>query len=123
MDLFAPELCAARWTLQYYNQSHPALQMNEHNPLTVPIYIQKVRVPEEKDKYKAAASITKEINTLVSTMTTGEYTFYMEKLKVLKTQIITPGIENDVMENGHLLEGNIYYSAIKQINYLSITSF
>lgn len=106
IDLFAPELCAPRWTSQYYNKSHPALQMNEHNPVTVPIYVHTVRVPEEKDKYKATASITKEINALVSTMATGEYTFYLEKLKSLKTQIISPAIEIDFAETGHTFQGN-----------------
>lgn len=90
MELFAPELCAPRWTAQYYNTSHPALQMNVHIPVTVPIYVQKVRIPEEKDRYRAAASITKEINTLVSTMATGQYTFFLEKLKNFKNQIHTP---------------------------------
>lgn len=94
MDLFAPELCAPRWTARYYNASHPALQMHARIPASVPIYVQKARIPEEKDRYKAAASITKEINSLVSTMATGQYTFFMEKLKNFKT-----GIQNPITEH------------------------
>lgn len=105
IDVFAPELCERRWTKQYYSKSHPALQMNENIPVAVPIYVHKIRVPEEKDKFKAAASVTKEINSLVSTMTTGEYTFYMEKLKSLKAQIIRPEIGNTT-EHEEPLQGN-----------------
>lgn len=102
IQLFAPELCAPRWTTPYYNASHPALQMNVPIPATVPIYIQKVCVPEERDRYKAAASITREINSLVSTMATGEFTFYIERLKAFKNKIVAPTSENEVADEGGL---------------------
>lgn len=109
MEMFSPEICAPRWRAQYYNASHPALQMNTPIPATVPIYIQKVRVPEEKDRYKAAASVTKEINTLVSHMATGEYTFFMEQLKNFKKRIVNPSIETQAMtESGLSFQGNFY---------------
>ncbi|KAJ6639316.1 hypothetical protein Bhyg_12060, partial [Pseudolycoriella hygida] len=48
------------------------------------------RAPEEKDRYKATASVTKEITLLVSALTTGEYTFYLDQLRNLKNQIMAP---------------------------------
>lgn len=102
MNVFAPEICATRWTKHYYNASHPALQMNENIPAATPIYIRKIRAPEEKDKYKAAASLTKDINSLISTMVTGEYTFFLDKLKDLKKQIVgsTNSVENSENSQG-----------------------
>lgn len=104
MNLFAPELCATRWTKHYYNASHPALQMNENIPPATPMYIRKIRAPEEKDKYKTAASLTKDINSLVSTMVTGEYTYFLEKINDLRKEIIgtTPGIANSDENCDHL---------------------
>ncbi len=104
LNIFAPEICARRWTKHYYNASHPALQANEIIPPQIPIFVQKIRAPEEKDKFKSAASVTKDINSLISSMVTGEYTYYIEKLKELRKEIVgpTPGIVNSDENSDHL---------------------
>lgn len=86
MDLFAPSLCALRWTKRYYFDSHPAL--NSTNSLTSsPISFAKVKVPEEISKFKSAAKVTKEINSLMSTLSTGQYTLFMDKLTSFRKEI------------------------------------
>lgn len=104
MNVFAPEICATRWTKHYYNASHPALQTNKNIPPQIPIFVQKIRAPEEKDKFKSAASLTKNINSLIASMVTGEYTYYIEKLKELRKEIVgpTPGIVNSDENSDHL---------------------
>lgn len=87
IDLFAPELCDPRWTRKYYRNSHPELTMNEEVPTVAPIYVQQVRTPAEKDKYKASAAITKDINSLVTSMAASEFNFALEKLKRLRDDL------------------------------------
>lgn len=110
LDLFAPEICAIRWTKRYYNASHPALTTNEEIPMVVPMYVQQIRVPVEKDKYKAVATLTKDINSLVSTMATPEFTFHMERLSNYKNRISgNPPRNNENIE----IQGKISKSFIK----------
>lgn len=85
-DLFAPELCARRWHRSYYYESHPAL--NSVTPLGgTTITYSRTTVPEEIDKYRNTAKVTKEINALMSTLTTGQFTFFMSKLNSFRGEI------------------------------------
>lgn len=104
LNVFEPELCAKRWTKHYYNASHPALQTNEIIPPQTPMFVQKIRAPEEKDKFKNAAAVTKDINSLIASMATGEYTYYIAKLKQLRKEIVDPtaGIVNSDENSDHL---------------------
>lgn len=86
LNLFVPDVCAVRWTKRYYYESHPALNSTE--PLASrPISVAKTKVPEEISKYKEAAKVTKDINALMSTLSTGQYTFYMDKLSSFRREI------------------------------------
>lgn len=91
LDLFVPDVCALRWSKRYYFENHPALNTTE--PLASrPISIAKTKVPEEITKYKSAAKVTKEINSLMSTLSTGQYTHFMDKLAGFRKEI---GIDED----------------------------
>ena len=57
-----------------------------------------------KDKFKNAAAVTKDINSLIASMATGEYTYYIAKLKQLRKEIVdtTAGIVNSDENSDHL---------------------
>lgn len=75
-----------RWSKRYYYDSHPALNcvalINR-----VPTNSTVRKVPEEIEKYKSAAKLTKDINGLLSTLSPAQYTIYMEKLSHLRGEI------------------------------------
>lgn len=48
-----------------------------------PAYV-KVRIPTEVDRYKKGANLTKELNNIAAQASTGQFTYYMEKLQELK---------------------------------------
>lgn len=80
VDSFLPHLCAKRWSKNYYNASHPGLQLKENVLSTAPIYIQAVRTPLEKDKYKKSANVTKEINLFMSTMPPDKFAYFKDAI-------------------------------------------
>lgn len=94
-DLFLPTICAYRWTKQYYNQSHPVLTVYGEIHQPRPISVQTIKIPDEANKYKKAASVTKEINNLASTMQSEKYNFYMEQLIALKNNMLNPNADNE----------------------------
>ncbi len=86
LDLFEPSLCALRWSKRYYYDSHPALNsVNLSNRLAANCSV--VRIPEEIEKYKSAAKLTKDINGLISSLSPAQYNVYMDKLKGLRSEI------------------------------------
>lgn len=87
-ELFLPELCAKRWTKSYYYQSHPALN-NYEETTPVAMSVVKRRVPEEIEKYKRTANVTKEINHMLSNMSNSEYRYYLDKIQSIRTEIIS----------------------------------
>lgn len=115
IDLFAPELCDSRWKKQYYRQSHPALNINEEIPTVAPIYVQRKKTPAENDKYKAATSITKDINSLVTSMSTSEFILVLDKLKKFRDDLVTDGgIYENVgnQENQNSVEGKTFKNSM-----------
>lgn len=96
LELFVPELCARRWTKDYYYNSHPALQdvtdKDMHTPL--PVSFAKPKVPSEIDKYKKTAAVTKVINDVVSNMSNAQFEFYFDKIKSLRNEMTMPGHRN-----------------------------
>lgn len=109
LDLFLPNVCALRWSKRYYFENHPALHSTE--PLaSMPISFAKVKVPGEISKYKSAATVTKEINSLMSTLATGQYTYFMNKLSAVRKEI---GID-DAHPNKFIITFMSYHS----ISYL-----
>lgn len=47
------ELCARRWTRDYYNKSHPVFNLNDPSSARkTSTYVQKFKIPAEVDKYK-----------------------------------------------------------------------
>ncbi len=98
-----PTVCLYRWTKQCYNKSHPALSAYKEVHPPQPISVQKMKIPNEVNKYKKASTITKQINDAVSTMTHDRYNHYMEKLAKLKDEIFHPNNElEDDNENDEL---------------------
>lgn len=88
LDLFETNLCALRWSKQYYYAAHPALNsVNQTNPNYTAMNCTVVRVPEEIEKYKSAAKLTKDINGLISSLSLAQYTTYMNKLNALRNEI------------------------------------
>lgn len=87
LEAFRPHLCAQRWTKAYYYQSHSGIA-GPIVPHPQPIHITKVRVPHEKDKFKKAATLTKDINNLVSNMSNSQYEFYVDKIRNLRSELI-----------------------------------
>ena len=87
-ELFIPHVCAVRWTRKDYNESCPVLNSNDNVTPSKPIFINTIRVPEEKDRYKKAAKITSEINNLSSNLSTGRFTYFMEKIQSLKYEMM-----------------------------------
>lgn len=89
LELFAPQLCAQRWTKNYYYKSHPALTHYEDILQPKPIHSVQVRVPSEIDKYKKAATITRDINNFVSTMSNSEFTYYLDKIRDIRNEMLS----------------------------------
>lgn len=69
--------------------------MYDEIPRPNPISVQTIKVPAEKNRYKKAAAVTKEINNLASTMSGEQYEFYMEQLIALKNNMENPNRENE----------------------------
>lgn len=86
LEVFEPSLCALRWSKRYYYESHPAL-----NCVTltnrIPTNYTVRRVPEEIQKYKSAAKVTKDINSLISSLSPAQYRVYMDKLETIRCEI------------------------------------
>lgn len=91
---------------------------NHESPLTsyfqqpVPLYVQQMRPPEERDKYKAASKVTREINDLAATLTTGQFTFFMDRLQNIRdeitaTPVVNVQVDHNVNVQPELLVDNI----------------
>lgn len=95
LNQFLPTVCLQRWTNQYYQQSHPALSAYGviHKPQ--PISVQTIKSRDEVDKFKKAATITREINNLASTMTNVQHDVFIQKLTALKNTILNPEDEHE----------------------------
>lgn len=87
-ELYDPTLCSKRWTKIYYEESHPALQHVEKIDSPNSTSFTRIRCPDEKDKYKKAATVTKEINNLACTMSESKHKFYLEKLTALRNEML-----------------------------------
>lgn len=87
-ELFVPNVCTVRWTRKYYNESHPVLNSNTNIIASKPIYVNTIRVPEEKDRYKKTAKITSQINNISANLSTGRFTYFMEKMQSLKNEMM-----------------------------------
>lgn len=87
LELFKSDLCAQRWTKSYYYKSHPAISGFQYVAPNQPIHLTKVRVPEEIEKFKRTAAVTKDINTLVSNMSNSQFEYFFEKIKDMRSEI------------------------------------
>lgn len=93
-DLFLPNLVAERWTKAYYYQSHPALNNYEHIAAPQPISFKTIRVPEEINKFKKTATLTKDINNALCNMSNSEFEYFYHEVKNMRNRAIaarTPG--------------------------------
>lgn len=54
-----------------------------------PIYV-KVSIPSEVDRFKKSAAVTKEINNIAARLPTGQHTYFIEKLRNLKEEMLSP---------------------------------
>lgn len=90
LAIFAPDLCAERWTRTYYYNSHPALHQHQQVAAPLPTSFAKPKIQSEIQKYRKAATITKDINNIVSNMGTAEFNVFYEKLKDFRNEIILP---------------------------------
>lgn len=87
-DLFAADVCSRRWTRNYYNKSHPALNLGDTTLIRKSCtYIQKYKSPSEVDKYKKCAKITKNINDLISTKPNDVYNHYIILLRQIESEL------------------------------------
>lgn len=93
-DAFAPDLCAQRWRLDYYYNSHPALNEVTNVPAPTPVSLVKARIPSEIEKYKKTATVTKDINNIVSNMSNARYNFFYTKLEDLRKELLSPNQDN-----------------------------
>lgn len=91
-EMFVPSLCSIRWTKNYYYKSHPALSAYEQIPAPKPLSIRQIRIPEEIEKYKKTAVVSKELNNLASAMSNSQYNYFMDKMYALKNEMIHPNI-------------------------------
>lgn len=98
LDPFVPDVCAMRWTKQYYNESHPVLNANIEVTGIKPVFVTTIRVPEERERFKKTAKITSKMNSLASSMSTGQYTYYLDKMKNICDEM-TNGPLNSQQEN------------------------
>lgn len=88
LELFKPNLCAERWTKSYYYKSHPAISGLECVAPGQPIHVTKVRVPEEKEKFKRTATLTKDLNNLLSNMSNSEFEYYYSIIGNVRSGIL-----------------------------------
>ncbi len=87
LETYRPDICAKRWTKEYFYGSHPAI----NGPVIShprPIHIAKVLTLDEKNKYKKAAAVTKDITSLVSNMSNSQFEFYMEAMDGFKSRLM-----------------------------------
>lgn len=82
-DLFVPEICATRWTRQYYKASHPILRKSDSMPsiLQNTTGFIKVKTVAEVDKFKKCTTITKNICQLMSTLPNDVFSHYYKELE------------------------------------------
>lgn len=85
-DPFVPELCAIRWTKEYYANSHPGLSSHVQINNTAPVYVQ-VRDKNRIDQYKKSNTITKEIRDIAINLPSSEQTLFLDKLKDLRNEM------------------------------------
>lgn len=95
-NMFQPSVCSLRWTKQYYNQAHPALSSHEVLPQLQPVFAKTIKSRDETTKYKKAATVTKEINNVASTLTGSRYDVFMEKLVTFKNSMLQSDEDHDV---------------------------
>lgn len=88
LDLFQPGLCATRWTKAYYYKSHPAINAIEYVPPQLPVHVARVRIPSEMEKYKKTATLTKDINNMVSNMSNSQFQYFFGKIQDIRTEIV-----------------------------------
>lgn len=92
MNLSDPFLCAKRWSKSYYHQSHPALRTIPVVDPSTSLYVQRIRVPDEINKFKTVVKVTREITSIASYLSTGRFTDVMDKLKNIRQEILAgPG--------------------------------
>lgn len=95
-ELYDPSLCSKRWTKMYYEQSHPALDDVENVDSPNSTSFTRIRCPEEKDKYRKTATVTKEINNLAASMSKDRYSYFLEKITALRNEMFNQ--PNDTTE-------------------------
>lgn len=86
-DLYKPELCDRRWTKAYYYTSHPAINGTQYKAPQQPTHIAKVRVPEEIEKFKRFASMTKDINNFGSNMSNSQFQYFYDKVRNIRSEM------------------------------------
>lgn len=87
LESFRPDLCAQRWTKEYYYRSHPAIAGPVVSHLR-PMHIAKVRTLDEKNKFKKAAAVTRDINNLVSNMSNSQFDFYIQQMGDFRSKLM-----------------------------------
>lgn len=108
LDLYLPSLCAARWTKEYYKKSHPALQSIPLVSAAPPLYVQKVRERDEIDKFKSASKVTKEINSMASSLPPDKFAYFMEKLEQVKNEIVGIPQQPATSANNDQIPGKLF---------------
>lgn len=77
LPVFQQDLCRLRWTRSYFLASHPVFSNTKKQRVVQIVPTAKT----ECEKYKEAHKVTREINSLLSTMPNDKYDYYMEKLR------------------------------------------
>ncbi|KAG4068436.1 hypothetical protein HA402_004776 [Bradysia odoriphaga] len=88
VELFQSFLCAKRWTKAYYYTSHPAINSIQYTAPHQPIHFVKVRVPSEMEKYKKSATVIKDINNLLSSMSNSQFDYFIGKINDVRSEMV-----------------------------------
>lgn len=94
LDAFVPDICATRWKLDYYYNAHPAINESSHVPPPQPASFVKLRIPSEIQKYKQTATVTRDINNLMSNMSNAQFNYFYGKLVDLKAETLAGNQDN-----------------------------
>lgn len=94
LEVYVPDLCAERWKMNYYYNSHPALNETAQVGALAPFSLSTVRIPSEIEKYKKAATVTRDINNIISNMSNSQFDHFYSKIETLRDELLTPSKDN-----------------------------
>ena len=88
MELFDKKICSARWTKNYYHESHRVISSDFVQNIGIPVQVSDIqrtssRILSQHEKYRKAFGIAEKLASLASEIPMNEYHYALESLQKL----------------------------------------